>query len=205
MGSSYSECDYAPIDLSKSQLAACQVSDTSSLRRYLDTHHERHEAKWLYGGYMEKRSLYQSDLFLGEPSAVRDIHLGVDIWGPVDSPIYAPLAGKIHSFAFNDLPLDYGYTVILKHDVEGLVFYTLYGHLSSSFHDRWKIGQAIASGEEIGALGAVEENGGWLPHVHFQLMTDMQGRKGDFPGVCSESDREKYAALCPDPMDLIVF
>jgi hypothetical protein len=31
----------------------------------------------------------------------------------------------------------------------------------------------------------------------------MEGRKGDYPGVCKYSERKKYLANCPDP-DLIL-
>jgi len=31
------------------------------------------------------------------------------------------------------------------------------------------------------------------------LIEDMQGLKGDYPGVCKFSERERYLANCPDP------
>jgi hypothetical protein len=43
------------------------------------------------------------------------------------------------------------------------------------------------------------ENGHWPPHLHFQLIIDMGKAKGDYPGVCKYSEREKYLDNCPDP------
>jgi peptidoglycan LD-endopeptidase LytH len=30
-------------------------------------------------------------------------------------------------------------------------------------------------------------------------MTNMLGFEGDFPGVCTASELEKFKAICPDP------
>jgi hypothetical protein len=31
------------------------------------------------------------------------------------------------------------------------------------------------------------------------VIIDMEGRKGDYPGVCAPSEKEKYLNNCPDP------
>jgi hypothetical protein len=41
-----------------------------------------------------------------------------------------PLGGMVHSFAYNDQFGDYGATIVLLHQLDGMPFYTLYGHLS---------------------------------------------------------------------------
>jgi peptidoglycan LD-endopeptidase LytH len=122
----------------------------------------------------------------------------MDIWGPAGTPVYAPLAATVHSFGFNDAYGDYGATLILQHELDGYLFHTLYGHLSlASIQDKQE-GQEIEAGQWIAAFGAPEENGQWPPHLHFQVVRDMQGFKGDYPGVCKFSEREKYLANCPD-------
>jgi hypothetical protein len=52
------------------------------------------------------------------------------------------------------------------------------------------------------------ENARWPPHLHFQIVIDMEipiaiGKKGDYPGVCKLSEKEKYLNNCLDP-DLIL-
>ena len=67
-----------------------------------------------------------------------------------------------------------------------------------------KVGAAIAAGQLLCHLGKPAENGGWPPHVHFQLIRDMQGWQGDYPGVCSQQDVGFYAKNCPDPKLFLV-
>jgi 4-aminobutyrate aminotransferase-like enzyme len=47
------------------------------------------------------------------------------------------------------------------------------------------------------------ENGNWSPHLHFQVMLDTLGCKGDFPGVAFPRWREVWKSLCPDPWLLL--
>jgi hypothetical protein len=48
-----------------------------------------------------------------------------------------------------------------------------------------------------------QENGQWPPHLHFQVIIDMEFKKGDYPGVCKLNEKEKYLRNCPNP-DLIL-
>src|SRR4051794_6952144 len=59
--------------------------------------------KYTYGvgGYDEHRTIYsRSSVF--DADEPRRLHLGIDIWGPAGTPIYAPLGGTVHSFGFNN-------------------------------------------------------------------------------------------------------
>ncbi|MGB8192669.1 MAG: peptidoglycan DD-metalloendopeptidase family protein [Chitinophagaceae bacterium] len=131
--------------------------------------------------------------------AARRLHLGTDIWGPVSTPVFAPLGGMIHSFAFNDNYGDYGATLILTHQLDGFPFYTLYGHLSLRDIEHLSAGHYVNRGQKIAHFGEPHENGHWPPHLHFQVILDMELYEGDYPGVCRYSEREKYLANCPDP------
>ncbi|HEY0058043.1 MAG TPA: peptidoglycan DD-metalloendopeptidase family protein, partial [Flavisolibacter sp.] len=130
-------------------------------------------------------------------------HLGVDIWGPAGVPVYAPLPGTVHSFAFNDAFGDYGATLILEHELEGIIFYTLYGHLSLHSIEDKQEGETVEKGQWIAAFGEPAENGQWPPHLHFQIIQDLGAYRGDYPGVCAVSEKEVYLANCPDP-DLVL-
>jgi murein DD-endopeptidase MepM/ murein hydrolase activator NlpD len=131
------------------------------------------------------------------------LHLGIDIWGKPYTKVMSPLDGIVHSFAFNNAFGDYGATIILTHNLEGQTFYTLYGHLSLNSIKNIQEGDRIKKGDVFTEFGIPFENGQWPPHLHFQLVIDMEGKKGDYPGVCKFSEREKYLANCPDP-DLIL-
>lgn len=150
------------------------------------------------GGYFERREVYaRSEHFGGEEA--RCIHLGIDVWIKAGSPLFAPLDATIHSFADNAGFGNYGPTLILRHKLGQFTFYSLYGHLSKADMSNWKKGKKYKAGEQIGTVGPYPENGDWPPHLHFQLMTDMLGWKGDFPGVCAPSQAEFYKQIVPDP------
>src|SRR5258708_1956966 len=46
---------------------------------------------------------------------------------------------------------------------------------------------------------AMAENGGWPPHLHFQVITDLLDRGTDFPGVALAAERGIWAELSPSP------
>jgi len=133
----------------------------------------------------------------------RRVHLGVDIWGEKHTPVYAPLGGMIHSFAFNHHYGDYGVTIVLLHQLEGFPFYTLYGHLSLKDIEHIKSGNYVSRGAKIARFGEPQENGHWPPHLHFQIILDMELKEGDYPGVCKFSERKKYLDNCPDPDSIL--
>jgi len=109
----------------------------------------------------------------------------------------------VHSFAFNNQFGDYGATLILSHNIEEVSFHTLYGHLSLNSIKNFREGENVRKGDVIGEFGIPMENGQWPPHLHFQVIVDMEDQIGDYPGVCKYSEREKYLNNCPDP-DLIL-
>ncbi|HEX4887275.1 MAG TPA: peptidoglycan DD-metalloendopeptidase family protein [Luteibaculaceae bacterium] len=156
------------------------------------------------GGYMENRLVYsQSHVFKGE-SRSRSLHLGVDLWTAALTPVYAPIGGKVHSFEFNDRFGDYGATLILEHQVDQQVFHTLYGHLSLASIEGQQVGREIQAGERVAWIGEPHENGHWPPHLHFQIIIDMQGKRGDYPGVAYPDEQSFYQQNCPDGSLLIV-
>jgi murein DD-endopeptidase MepM/ murein hydrolase activator NlpD len=198
MGRPFKKKHFVEIDLSSASIKKHKLNDDIALRAYIYNKAREHGAFWAYGGYLEQRDFYTSALFREEIEP-RNIHLGIDIWADAHTPIYAPFHGRIHSFAYNDQQLDYGYTVILEHDLSDETIYSLYGHLSSSHYQLWRQGSPIKEGDLLGHIGPKEENGGWLPHLHLQLIRDLEGKKGDYPGVCAESRKDYYMDNCPKP------
>lgn len=154
------------------------------------------------GRYDEARMLYVTPLFDADSvnAERRTVHLGMDLFVEADSAVYAPLAGEVHAFNNNAAPLDYGPVIILKHTAaDGQEFFTLYGHLSEGSIDGLRIGQKFAAGQLLGSVGVPPINGGWTPHLHFQIITDLLDLGCDFPGVCRASEREIWREFSPDP------
>ena len=155
------------------------------------------------GRYNEPNRAYTTSAYRKRANEVeqwRTIHLGIDLFMKPDSPVFVPLDGTVHSFRNNNQMHDYGPTVILRHEVQGdMNFYTLYGHLSVESLDLLSVGMDLKKGEQIGTIGDPSINGGWPPHLHFQIITDILHYWGDFPGVCAPANRSLWRSLCPDP------
>jgi 4-aminobutyrate aminotransferase-like enzyme/Ser/Thr protein kinase RdoA (MazF antagonist) len=155
------------------------------------------------GRYDEARSWYAAASFCRSDSPAeerRTIHLGIDLFAPAGTQVSAPLAGSVHAFANNASAQDYGPVIVLRHEThDGTPFFTLYGHLSLDSLERLSVGQPIARGQRVCAIGAADVNGGWPPHLHFQLIIDPLDLGTDFPGVAYDSARDVWRSLSPDP------
>ena len=200
---SLSGSDFIGLDLSQSNTAlqAVDVSSSEALGNYITSHIKSQEAKVAYGGYLEARNIYRRSRYFNTESSEneRNIHLGLDLWIAAGTPIYAPLDGVVHSFKNNTNHGDYGPTIIIEHHMDTIACYTLYGHLSMASIANLKVGQYITKGAPIATLGDPSVNGDYAPHLHFQIIKDLQGNQGDYPGVCSKRELNFYKQNCPDP------
>ena len=154
------------------------------------------------GRFLEPRGFYLTDAFEGRPGDPRErrtIHLGIDLFEEPGKAIHAPLAGHVHSVRDNDARLDYGPTVILEHHAPSGPFWTLYGHLQRTSVENLTAGDPVEAGQTIARIGPYPENGDWPPHLHFQIITDLMGFEGEFPGVALPRDRGVWASFSPDP------
>jgi len=157
-----------------------------------------------FGGYGEDRSVYTQTLFAPEGDEPRTVHLGVDVFAPAGASVFTPLNARVHSSQINDAEGDYGPTIILEHTpAPGLKFHTLYGHLDRDSLKGLKPGTAFMAGEKFAELGTRRENGGWTPHLHFQIILDIGSAKGDYPGVAKRSEKDRWLSICPDPAKLL--
>ena len=96
--------------------------------------------RFCIGKYNEVRpNMYNTELFEG----VRNIHMGIDIGGPVGTPCMAFSDGVISHFGYNSEPGDYGFVVITKHVLSGKNCWALYGHLDSASIKGKKVGEKI--------------------------------------------------------------
>lgn len=194
---------YISIDLSRSNKSLEKIDIASSLafEQFVNSYLNEHNKKVAYGGYLEERNLYNRSKHFNDSgtSHNRNIHLGVDLWCDIGTQVLSVLDGEIHSFKNNDEIANYGPTIILKHSVHDVEFYSLYGHLNIESLDGVKVGQKVRKGQHIAALGERAVNGDYAPHLHFQLIRNLQDYVGDYPGVSSKKDLDFYKYNCPDP------
>ncbi len=182
------------------------LQDTKQFTGWVNRKLATAPARYGIGGYAEHRTVYNSSkVFDAEMPGEepRRLHLGTDIWGKPNSAVIAPLNGLVHSFAFNNRFGDYGSTIILSHCLDGISFYTLYGHLSLNSIKNVQEGDRIDKGDLFAEFGIPAENGSWPPHLHFQIIVDIGEWSGDYPGVCKFSEKEKWLLNSPDPDSIL--
>lgn len=200
---SITKSEYTTMDLSETnpELLTFNISSSKDWETYIANYLKKKKKKVAFGGYLEKRGIYnRSDYFNTESlENERNIHLGLDLWVDAGTSVLTAFNGEIHSFRDNTNFGDYGPTIILKHEIDGFLFYTLYGHLSRKSLTNLKVGAKVKQGEIIAYLGKAEVNGDYAPHLHFQIIIDLQGNIGDYPGVCSEKDIVMFSNNCPNP------
>lgn len=193
---------YVAIDLSvhNSELSKLDCTNAADFESYIEDYLRKNKAKVAIGGYNEMRNLYKrSTVFKNEETDERNIHIGIDLWIKAGTPLFAALDGIVHSFNFNNHLGDYGPTIILQHQIENQIFYTLYGHLSLDSINQLEIGSVFKKGQKLATLGDSAVNGDYAPHLHFQIIKNIENYWGDYPGVCSKNRLLFYLENCPDP------
>lgn len=194
--------DYAHVDLSAERTKKLKVAiaDYDGLNELIEHEKRAKNTKVLFGGYLEKRDIYNSrSLFICSDSALtRNIHMGIDLFACQGDGVYVPFGGVVHSLGFDET--GYGTVVILQHEVDDCLFYGLYGHLELGVLRELKTGAILKQGERFASLGDRHENGNWPPHLHFQLILDMGSYQGDYPATCCDHNLEQYKKNCPDPL-----
>lgn len=208
------ECRKAPVlpvDLARENRVIASLADgaegiarsgsADAYWAWLSSRMQEADASFAIGLWGEDRVVYKGEQFRTAASPEpRSRHLGIDIFIAPGTPLFTPLPGTVLSVADNAQPFDYGPTVILEHEAGegGPKFWTLYGHLARETLDRMKKGDRVAAGQRIGSIGDGTVNGGWAPHLHFQIITDRLGLEGDFPGAGQPSLWPVWSRISPD-------
>lgn len=186
----FSDCDFAPV-MDYPAPDSLHVFDFS---KGYDAEYIQSKG-WGIGKYNEKRrEMYITSQFSGK----RNVHMGIDIWADAGEPVYSFYDGEVLYMRDNNRPGDYGPTIVIKYRIQSLRLYALYGHLSRESLKMVSVGDYITKGQKIATLGIEEVNGGWAPHLHFQLSLDDPG-EADMPGVVAEENREQALEIYPDP------
>lgn len=160
------------------------------------------------GRYDEDRvGMYNADFFNStDPEARRTIHMGLDLGAPAGTPVFSPVAAKLVGTDFLDREGDYGGTIVLEctapESANCPPLYMLFGHLAKESLRHIESVREIRAGHLLAWLGEPQENGGWNPHLHWQLSW-FRPVKIDLPGAVSGRYREKAKTVFPDPTELL--
>ncbi len=198
--------NFGPVDLSVSSLELGNNTNYATIHQFQNTINRiltEHNAEMGYGGYGEVRSVYTTDHYQTEGNSGvqwRTTHLGLDLWMEAGTPIFSPFKGVVYALQDNYGERNYGPTLIIKHEVNrDLTFYCLYGHLDLKSIENLQVGMNVSKSEQIATIGYPPENGNWPPHLHFQIILDLLGNEGDFPGVAYPHEAKTWLSISPDP------
>ncbi len=100
-------------------------------------------------------------------------HDGIDIANSIGTPIYATAAGIVERKGFE--AGGFGYFVLLRHNINGERFYSVYAHLAGP--SPRSVGEFVNQGDVIGSMG----KSGWAtgPHLHFGLLSPTYETTGN--------------------------
>lgn len=157
-------------------------------------------ARYGFGRYDEDRvGMYEAPLFKNEGEGeMRTVHMGLDVGAAEGTPIFAPVNCQIWGAANLANEGDYGGTLVLQAQWDTFDLFMLLGHLSKATTSRWKSGDRVEKGDLLGWLGGPRENGGWNPHLHWQLSW-LKPLRVDLPGAVRPRHRDWARRVFPDP------
>ncbi len=180
---------------------AAHYTDNDYFSFKLQQLQKQHENTILAGGYLEYRPCHSTGAFRKEGAngpEYRTAHLGIDFWVAPGTGVYTPFDGTV--FSLQDNGSGGCPTIILAHRPDnGPLFYSMYRRLDTLSLQQIKENQPIEKGTLIGHVGPASENGGQVPHLHFQIMLDMAGNRHDFPETAFPAQLNVWKSICPDP------
>lgn len=169
-----------------------------------DLHRMRGSA-WSYGGYLEDRSILWNGSYLSNTGAY--LHLGIDCNVPIGTPVHADFDARV-IYADHDPDQSGGWggrVVLDPHLIPRSDYVIMYAHLSRAA-ETIREDTLILKHALIGHVGTREENGGWYPHVHVQMVEREFFKRlierdelHLLDGYASEGDIEVIRRLFPDP------
>ena len=140
-------------------------------QKIIDYAHE-HNADLVLSGFLENREhMFRT---LGCEQMVeqwRFYHLGLDVSAPVWTQLFAPLDGEVVISMEEEWYGNYGWVLVLKHELNGELLYSLYGHQNiETLPEVWTF---VKAWDKISELWDYSWNGGYFHHLHLQLLTEQ--------------------------------
>ena len=162
-----------------------EVQEPAAFARFVEERLRRDGTRVAIGRYDEPRLVYATPLFRHASNWAdenRTVHLGMDIFLEAGEPIFSPLEGTVHSFRDNAGAGDYGPTIILEHaPADGVPLLHPLRPPERATRSRGSRRAARGAGAAIARLGTIDVNGGWPPHLHFQIVLDLLGARATSP------------------------
>ncbi|MDB4978791.1 MAG: Peptidase [Candidatus Peribacteria bacterium] len=182
--------------------------DPQICQAMIDNVHKKYKVLWSIGGWMEDREVILDKSYLTQEE--KFIHLGVDAFVPKGTKVAIDRKARVVRID-HDLDQDGGWgTRLIFEPLGKMKHHIILAHLSRNI--RCKVGQIIGANEIVGEIGEPEVNGGWLAHLHAQMIirehfNDLIRNKKimQLDGYCKPEEKELAKRLFPNPMKYLNF
>ena len=142
---------------------------------------------WRKGEYIGYVINQFGDYLEHEPSTSG--HLGIDLashkthWKTLIN-VYSVADGTVVKMDKTTDKNSNGYAVTVKHEIDGQVFYSFYGHMEKGSTEHLEEGQYVRAGEQLGVVGSTGKSTGNHIHLAFYINEKNSDKpyKGDLPG-----------------------
>lgn len=138
-----------------------------------------------FKGNPDYRSVYsvlRTASYYGGRDVGMGAHEGVDFATDLGTSVYASYDGEVYSAWYQG---NRGNTVVLRHEWNGEIYYTIYAHLNTIYVSQ---GQMVKEGDILGISGDTG-NTTW-PHLHFQIEKSNAPFHPYYPTNCQGSIEE---------------
>ncbi len=103
-------------------------------------------------------------------------HEGIDLAAPLGTPVLAANSGQVVKVCGLS---GYGNSIIIRHQIGGNTYYTLYAHMSRILTS---LGATVSAGQQIGCVGSTGYSTG--NHLHFGVYSSISRGFGYGTGCC---------------------
>lgn len=168
---------WGKINLNKESVGLnLDFTNSSVCENWINSIHNSQGINYSFGGFLEDRSNFLKKHYNKRKKIF--IHLGIDYTVPAKTQVALTEEAIVEYIRYDYSKGGWGKMVLFS--LRNKSLYILYGHLKKM--PRLKVGQKCIAGQIIGIVGKKNENGGWFPHLHVQLMTPkfITMHKGNF-------------------------
>lgn len=150
--------------------------------------------------YLEKRKkMFEVLWYRQMVKQERFYHLWLDLSVAKWTQVYCPLSWVIFEVWYEEGIWNYGWYIIIKHEIDWDIFHSFYGHLSYAniSLEKW---DKVMAWDKLWIIWDFHENGGYFHHLHLQVITQLWKESWFFSKwYCTKEQLEIIAQYTPDP------
>lgn len=187
-------------------LSNTEIKDQKLFQDKINEIFEKTNSDIIISEYLENREKMFTTLWFEQMiNEWRFYHLGLDLSAKCWTSIYSPIDWKVYDIWYEEWDWNYGWYIVLEHNLLWEVFYSIYGHLNSNKFDikKW---DTIVKWTKIWILWDFSQNWWYFYHTHLQVVTELWKEKGFFnKWYCTKEQISDIYKYISDPRFLFKY